>query len=114
MESNPKATLALAAPTLGCRQPSAAAARPHRCRSIISRTDIFQRALAAKAEGADFYAEMAAYGEDYLGEAGAGQVGGLAGCLAGSVAGFLAAWLAAWLAAPASAPLRGCPMLQAG
>lgn len=30
---------------------------------IISRTDIFQRALAAKRE---FYKEMAAYGEDYL------------------------------------------------
>jgi hypothetical protein len=39
------------------------AARPPASRSIISRTDVFQRALAAKR---DFYREMAAYGEDYL------------------------------------------------
>lgn len=32
---------------------------------IISRTDIFQRALAAKQE---FFREMSAYGEDYLGD----------------------------------------------
>lgn len=40
-------------------------------RSIISRTDIFQRALAAKKE---FYKELATYGEDYLGVDGASQV----------------------------------------
>lgn len=44
---------------------------PRPC-SIISRTDIFQRALSAKKE---FYKELAAYGEDYLGEEGASQVG---------------------------------------
>lgn len=38
---------------------------------IISRTDIFQRALAAKKE---FYKELAAYGEDYLGLEGADQM----------------------------------------
>ena len=46
-----------------CRSPSPAC-------SIISRTDIFQRALAAKQE---FYKELATYGED-LGADGASKV----------------------------------------
>lgn len=41
-------------------------------RSIISRTDIFQRALSAKKE---FYKQLAAYDEDYLGSQGAQTVG---------------------------------------
>lgn len=42
------------------------------CRSIISRTDIFQRALSAKKE---FYEQLATYDEDYLGSQGAQTVG---------------------------------------
>ncbi len=39
--------------------------------SIISRTDIFQRALSAKKE---FYNQLATYDEDYLGSEGAQTV----------------------------------------
>jgi hypothetical protein len=61
--------------------------------SIISRTDIFQRALAAKRE---FYKEMAAYGEDYL-----------TGDDFVNVSGWLAGWLAAGLAGQLMAGVPG-------
>lgn len=54
-------------PTRATRAPNA----PLPVCSIISRTDIFQRALSAKKE---FYNQLATYDEDYLGSEGAQTV----------------------------------------
>lgn len=85
--------------------PSARRAAPPQHRSIISRTDIFQRALAAKAE---FYKELATYGEDYLGEQGAASVseGTRCGCT-GWPASWLGRWAAGWLCWPRAAAAAG-------